>query len=93
MDIHLFGRTSSPSCASFILHKYVQDHDGEFSHDVVDSVMKNLFVDDCLKSVVSSRAARALRKELCDMLSRGGFRFTKWLCNDKRLLFWIVSQG
>lgn len=90
IEVHLFGSTLFPSYASFSLQKTAQDHKGEFSHDIVNSVMKNLYVDNCLKSVMSASAAtKDLRKDLCDLLSKEGFRLTKWLCKA----FWTVSQG
>ena len=86
MEVHLFGNTSSPSCANFSLRKTAQDQSGDFSPEVISTVLKNFYVDDCLKSVASSSVARNLRKELCEFLSNGGFRLTKWLCNDKDVL-------
>ena len=45
-------------------------------------------MDDCLKAVSSKAVAVQLRIDLCacHLLSRGGFRLTKWLCNDKDVL-------
>ena len=86
MMVHLFGSTSSPSCASFRLRKTAQDSAGDFGHEVVDTVLKNFYVDDCLKSVKSTEVAVELRKDLCALLPRGGFRLTKWLCNRKEVL-------
>ena len=80
MVVHLFGTTSSPSCASFCLRKTALDNEGDFGHHVIDTVLKNFYVDDCLKAVSSKAVAVQLR---IDLLSRGGFRLTKWLCNDK----------
>ena len=86
MEVHLFGSTSSPSCANFSLRKTAKDQSGDFSPEVISTVLKNFYVDDCLKSVASSSVARNLRKELCELLSKGGFRLTKWLCNNKDVL-------
>ena len=77
MMVHLFGSTSSPSCASFGLRKTAQDNARNFGHEVVDTVLKNFYVDDCLKSVKFTEVAVELRKDLCALLSRGGFRLTK----------------
>ena len=86
MVVHLFGSTSSPSCASFCLRKTAFDNTGDFGHQVIDTVLKNFYVDDCLKTVSSKAVAVKLRIDLCHLLSRGGFRLTKWLCNDKDVL-------
>ena len=92
MKIHLFGSTSSPSCASFGLRKTAQENAGDFGHEVVDTVLKNFYVDDCLKSVKSSEVAVELREDLCALLLKGGFRLTKWLCNRKEVLETIPTS-
>ncbi len=76
MKVHLFGSTSSPSCASFGLRRTAQDNAGDFSHEVTNTVLMNFFVDNCLKSVKSTEVAVELRKDLGALLSRGGFRLT-----------------
>ncbi|XP_068729037.1 uncharacterized protein [Montipora capricornis] len=86
MEVHLFGSTSSPSCANFCIRKTAQDNIGNFSHQVIDTVLKNFHVDDCLKSVQSSCAVIDLRSQLCELLQKGGFRLTKWSCNSKDVL-------
>ena len=49
-------------------------------------MLRNFCFDNCLKSVKSTEVAVALTKDLCALLSRGGFRLTKWLCNQKEVL-------
>ena len=53
---------------------------------MIDTVLKNFYVDDCLKSVQSNEVAGKLRADLCVLLSRGGFRLTEWLCNKRKVL-------
>ena len=86
MEVHLFGSTSSPSVASFALRRTAPDNDGDFGHEVIDTVLKNFYIDDCVKSVSSRAIAVRLKVELCHLLSRDGFRLTKWLSNDKDVL-------
>ena len=86
MEVHLFGSTSSPSCANFSLQKTAQDNTGEFASEVIDTVLKNFYVDDCLKSVKCSDSAIKLREPLWKLLQKGGFWLTKWLSNDKDVL-------
>ena len=74
MRVHLFGSTSSPSCASFGLRKAAQDNAGDFDHEVVDTVLQNFYVDVFEIYEVD--------EDLCAFLSRGGFRLTKWLCKS-----------
>ena len=47
MQVHLFGATSSPSCASFALQKTAEDHKDEFDEETINTVKKNFYVDDC----------------------------------------------
>ena len=86
MEVHLFGGTSSPSCANFCLRKTAQDNIENFSHEVIDTVKKNFYVDDCLKSVQSSCTTICLRALLCKLLQKGGLRLTKWSSNCKDVL-------
>ena len=86
MEVRVFGSTSLPSCANFSLRRTALDKAGDFNHEVIDTVLKNVSVDDCLKSVKSSDAAINLRNQLRELLQKGGFRLTKWSCNAKDVL-------
>lgn len=57
MRVHLFGATSSPSCANFTLRKCAQDHRKQFNRETVDKILHSFFVDDCLVSVASVEQA------------------------------------
>ena len=86
MEVHLFGSTSSPSCVNFCIRKTAQDNIGNFSREVMNTILKNFYVDDCLKSVQSSCAAINLRSHICKLLQKGEFWLTKWSCNSKDVL-------
>jgi len=86
MKTHLFGGVWSPSCCSFVLRRTADDNESRFSQAAVDTVRRNFYVDDCLKSVASSTEAVKLVEELSDLLACGGFRLTKWLSNDRTVL-------
>ncbi|XP_067034739.1 uncharacterized protein [Acropora muricata] len=86
MRIHLFGGVSSPSCASFALQKTAKDNRAEFSPEAINTVKRDFYVDDCLKSVGSEHGAICLVKELTSRLSKGGFRLTKWLSNSHKVI-------
>ncbi|XP_028413652.1 uncharacterized protein LOC114536505 [Dendronephthya gigantea] len=51
MMVHLFGATSSPSCANFALRRTAEDNSDDFGAEISDIVKRNFYVDDCLKSV------------------------------------------
>ena len=86
MLVHLFGATSSPSCASFCLKKTASDNQGDFDVETITTVDRNFYVDDCLKSVPTTDKAARLSGQLRELLSRGGFRLTKWISNDRNVI-------
>jgi hypothetical protein len=86
MMVHLFGSISSPSCANFALKKTAEDNKDEFSPLATTTVERDFYVDDCLKSVESDQIAIPLVQELRQLLSKGGFRLTKWSSNSQNVL-------
>src|SRR5664279_1022300 len=86
MNAHLFGGVWSPSCCSFILRRTAEDNQSEFHREIIDTVHRNFYVDDCLKSVQSKKHAVELVQNLSRLLARGGFRLTKWISNDRDVL-------
>jgi hypothetical protein len=53
MLVHLFGATSSPSCASYGLKKTATDNYSEFDIQTIDTLNRNFYVEDCLRPVTS----------------------------------------
>ena len=86
MTVHLFGRVSSPSCANFALRKTAEDNKALFDPQIIHTVKRNFYVDDCLKSVNSDHDAINLFKDLTELLKTGGFRLTKWLSNSRQVM-------
>ena len=72
MNVFLFGATCSPSCAAFAL-KAAEDNLTGASNHAVQTIFKNFYVDDLLKSCRSVEEASALVSELCPLLKSGGF--------------------
>ncbi|XP_044180257.1 uncharacterized protein LOC122961557 [Acropora millepora] len=68
MLVHLFGGVASPSCANF-------------DQETIQTVKRNFYVDDCLKSVEDDQQARRLVNQLRQLLAKGAFRLTKWISN------------
>ncbi|XP_028411636.1 uncharacterized protein LOC114534738 [Dendronephthya gigantea] len=86
MNVHLFGGASSPSCANFALRRTAQDNKAEFDPETTETVERNFYVDDCLKSIPTDPEAVRLANQLRELLARGGFRLTKWTSNSKAVL-------
>lgn len=86
MTVHLFGATSSPSCANYALKKTAEDAADEVSTRAVSAVLNNFYVDDCLLSVSNESEACTMVRELTELCASGGFRLTKWNSNSRAVL-------
>ena len=85
MMVHLFGAISSPSCANYALKK-TADNRGRFDSHVINTLERNFYVDDCLKSVENEETGISLATNLYELLQKGGFRLTKWTSNSLKVL-------
>ncbi|KAK3541659.1 hypothetical protein QTP86_034663, partial [Hemibagrus guttatus] len=83
MVVHLFGATSSPSCANFALRRCAEDNKDFFTQQVFETIMYSFYVDDCLASVASEQEAIFLYKDLKNICAKGGFHLTKWISNSR----------
>ena len=74
MLVHLFGVISPPASANFTLRQTADDNKNCFPTEVINTVLSNFYVDDCLKSfpAVNDAIATAHVNHLQDLLSRGG---------------------
>jgi len=86
MLVHLFGGASSPSCANYALKKTADHNREDFDATAVDTVKRNFYVDDCLRSVATDTQPVRLAGQLRELLSRGGFRLTKWISNSREVI-------
>nr|XP_021329205.1 uncharacterized protein LOC110439111 [Danio rerio] len=92
MTVHLFGATSSPSVASYALRRTAEDHKDAASPDAVQTVLRNFYVDDCLRSVTTENVAVNLVSDLRALCSSGGFTLTKWMSNSRNVLLSIPEE-
>ena len=83
---HIFGATSLPSCANFCLKKTALIYEEAFDKEVPETVDKNMYVNDLMKSVNSTERAIILAQQLRELLQKGGFKLTKWLSRDREVL-------
>ena len=89
---HLFGATSSPSVANFCLRKTAQLHREEFDKEVIETVNRDMYVDDMMKSTSTTEKAISLASQLQTLLKKGGFRLTKWYSNDREVISTIPES-
>jgi len=86
MTSHVIGGTSSPSCANYALRRTAEDNKDDFKTEVVQSLSRNFYVDDLLKSLPSINTAIEFIKEVKVLCKRGGFNLTKFLSNSKEVM-------
>ena len=51
MGVHVFGGTSSPSCCNYAFKKTALDNAEKYQKEVTDTLRRNSYADDLLKSV------------------------------------------
>ncbi|KAK2564621.1 hypothetical protein P5673_012090 [Acropora cervicornis] len=78
ITVHLFSGFWSPS-ESFSLCRVEEDHKEKLPKTVVQTVDKNFYADDCLKSVDTVWEAMDIVHQFCNLLAVGGFRSTRWI--------------
>ena len=94
MPVMIFGTASSPCTANYVLRKTADDNcdDPSFSPETINTVKRNFYMDDLLKSVRDEATATKLQQELTALLARGGFRLTKWSSSSREVLSQIPNQ-
>jgi len=58
----------------------------QFDSEAVNTVKRNFYVDDCLKSVPGEEEAIRLTDDLRRLLGKGSFNLTKWISNSRRVI-------
>ena len=86
MRTNVFGAKSSPCCAAFALRRTASENVTGASQDVVDAVLRNIYVDDMCVSCITEKDASDLVTQLCPLLASGGFYLTKFLSNNRTVL-------
>lgn len=60
--------------------------------EVLNTVLRNFYVDDCLKSANSVESAIVLAKQVKELLNRRGFHLTKYISSSPELLKHIPKE-
>ena len=81
---HVFGATSSPTCANYALHQVAKDNAKE-DENLVKAVQRNFYMDDFLKSVRSPQEAIEIYQKVREILNKGGFKLTKRITSDEEV--------
>ena len=86
MKVHLFGAVSSPSCSNYGLSLTALSDTEEDNTVAAEKSLRNVYVDDCLKSVKSTEDAVDLITKLTVLCKKGGFNLTKWISNGQTVM-------
>ena len=92
MCVHVFGGTSSPSCSNFALKQTSTDNVEEFGSAAVQTIQRNFYVDEMLKSVENKEVAIKLVNNVIGMCQKGEFKLTKFIINNKEVLTTIPEE-
>ncbi|XP_066925613.1 uncharacterized protein [Clytia hemisphaerica] len=92
MCVHLQGATSSPSCANYALRETAKLYKDQFGEDASNTLIRNFYVDDMLKSFPSTQEAIVTIPNIVNMSNAGGFRLTKFHSNDRNVLATIPEE-
>ena len=87
----VFGEVSAPSRANYTVRRNA-DENGDDLPLGLKAVYKHFHMDDGLPSTDSCEEAIEMRKQMTELLRRGGFRLHKWLTNDPDVLATIPEQ-
>ena len=77
--IHVLGGTSSPGCCNHVLQRAVLNNVSSYSEEATNNLMRNVYVNDVLKSIPSVRDAPTIIQEVRELCKRGGFKLTKFI--------------
>ena len=86
MQAMIFGAKSSPTSANYCLKRTAIDNQNINSEETTSTVLRDFYMDDLLKSLPTEDETAQLALQLVELLSRGGFRLTKFMSNRRYVL-------
>ncbi|XP_064627990.1 uncharacterized protein LOC135487824 [Lineus longissimus] len=89
---HLFGATSSPAVVTYALLRTATDFEDQYGKEAADTLRRNCYVDDCIRSVNGVKCAQCLQKNLKGLTGEGGFNMNRWLSNARAVMQAIPEE-
>ena len=86
MNVHLFGKTDLPCCASCSLKKRATDQSNNYCKSSIDKVLYSFYMDDYLDYCRNRINAIKTIHYVINILNIGGFRLHKSISNDREIL-------
>jgi hypothetical protein len=68
------------------LRKTAELHQDKFNPVAIETVKRNMYVDDLMKSAKVTSEAIGLVSQQRHLLEKGGFRLTKWYSNSREVM-------
>jgi hypothetical protein len=90
LKVHVFGAKSSPSIANFALQQIARDNAS--NNEVANTIMKNFYVDDLLKSVSDEDRTVDLIRIIKETPAQNGFNLTLFNSNSEYIKSTIPSD-
>lgn len=92
MSAHLQGGTSSPSCSNYAMKRTATENEVKYGPEAANTLRKNFYVDDLLKSCCNVAAAIKLIQNVIKMCADGGFNLTKFTSNSMEVLMSLPEE-
>ncbi|XP_064646214.1 uncharacterized protein LOC135499400 [Lineus longissimus] len=80
-----FGDRASPFLAQLVIRTHAEKHSSEYPL-AAEACRRSLNMDDALPSVDHVPIAKAMRRELTELLGKAGFAIRKWMSNNIEVL-------
>ena len=75
------------------MQQTADDNEERLSPEVINTVRRNFYLDDVLKSVPNEDNAIHLAEQLIQLMKEGGFNLTKFPSNSFKLLATLPEKG
>ena len=88
MQVAVFGAKSSPASASFVLQQTSRDCSSgtPAGRAAKEAALTSFYMDDFVHAVRTEDEAVQTQREVTNLLSRGGFRLTKWMSSSEKIM-------
>ena len=81
----IFGDKASPFLAQYVIRQHAERLKEEYPL-AAEVCRKFIYMDDAMRSLDEVEVIKRLRRELSELLERGGFKIRKWMSNSHEVL-------
>ena len=92
MKVHLFGAGSSPGCSNFSLKRTAEGGEREFGARAAETLRKDFYVDDALRSVPTEKDVVELIQAVKEMCTKGGFKLKEFVSNSRKMMMSVPEE-